>query len=1127
MKAFQAVLVAALFVFSTGVALARVNTDAPPTLKVTQAPKAGWLEDDIPARALGAAKTDTIRFGSYEDRYAGTDSAAPYAVLGGMWTFDHGAADPLEGWTSEDVTSNPVIYWRPITQALWDAEGNGLAWPAMNGAGMVLCGATLSQAQLLSWAKGVGYGGNWCQTLTGPDLLYDGSGDVTLSLKYFSESEIGYDYTKIYVESGGYGEIPYQKVLLNGPHGFDATEPNGIDALGVIGAGAVVDTILIPAGSISGDTLSTSQPFRIIVEFKSDGGVSDEDGPLDSFYGAVGLDDITVTGNLVSDVSYTFDDGTLEGWTAATWPGIGTFMGLTSMAECPIDPCRCSLVGNVLEMHNDDPGNMHPNGQHEALSSPIVDRKGDIGAGYLAYNRIIAKWDQYADMPQANGVFYRPGWKYYPYSPPALPNLVMWSPRIGQDTWHYGGDMAVCYGTRAIGTDWGLPTNAEKVKFVYEINSNCDSFGISNCTHVTNFSPILDNIQVCNVEYVNAPVAVYEPGTRFQDGFGMGSLGVLSTTDAGNADIAYNLRMGSPPGTPTRLGDSLMIAGPWPSSIATKWEAKMWFRLRREGPGQASNAKFTNEWKPAMGANVNYPNFAWGYMDSVEIGGAQRSKFCSYFRELAPAGGLTSEPKFSWGSPGTTDKDADNEILPDGVFTPGTKIEYFITTNWIPSPTAYYFYPDTTGGVYSEFEILPSFRNVGGVAKFPCVLYVDAFNGGAQPYIENALNVVLNGAGTGAPIPDLTSWDRYDYLDASSNWHGTLYRDPNGNSGMTIAQMMGYRLTLVSLGNAGTAMWPRDWQGFSAWLAWSACCGNLNPQGFIVDGTSAAQIIQQSYSSLLSGILGATYACPAYREAGCLSGETENDQQNCVRVEPVRGSPFGTGVASDVFGNGCPLKTSFNVLGTTGTGFGNKAFEKINSFYQTSYAQVINDKSGGGSNYRSVIESFSYHLLTSRNSDDPGLNECAYAAAADDSAARMAAACKEIENAIKWTLNVRNPQAEIGLRVDPCSWDCSNAVDEDVPAAAVTRLYQNRPNPFNPRTVVRFSLAEDGPAKLIIYDVNGRRIRTLVDKGLKAGVHEVVWDGSDDSGRAVTSGVYWSQLQAGSYASNKKMVVLK
>ena len=58
-------------------------------------------------------------------------------------------------------------------------------------------------------------------------------------------------------------------------------------------------------------------------------------------------------------------------------------------------------------------------------------------------------------------------------------------------------------------------------------------------------------------------------------------------------------------------------------------------------------------------------------------------------------------------------------------------------------------------------------------------------------------------------------------------------------------------------------------------------------------------------------------------------------------------------------------------------------------------------------------------------------------------------------------------------------------------------------------------------------DVNGRRIRTLVDQGLKAGAHEVVWDGTDDAGHAATSGVYWSQLQAGDYASNKKMAALK
>jgi hypothetical protein len=86
---------------------------------------------------------------------------------------------------------------------------------------------------------------------------------------------------------------------------------------------------------------------------------------------------------------------------------------------------------------------------------------------------------------------------------------------------------------------------------------------------------------------------------------------------------------------------------------------------------------------------------------------------------------------------------------------------------------------------------------------------------------------------------------------------------------------------------------------------------------------------------------------------------------------------------------------------------------------------------------------------------------------------------------------------------------------------------QNQPNPFNPRTSIRFSLAADGPVKLLIFDVNGRRVRTLVEESLKAGLHEMVWDGTDDDGRTVTSGVYWSQLATDGYASNRKMVILK
>jgi hypothetical protein len=415
---------------------------------------------------------------------------------------------------------------------------------------------------------------------------------------------------------------------------------------------------------------------------------------------------------------------------------------------------------------------------------------------------------------------------------------------------------------------------------------------------------------------------------------------------------------------------------------------------------------------------------------------------------------------------------------------------------------------------------------VGGVDKFPCVLYVDAYNGGSQFYIENALNVVLNNATSGGPIPDPTTWDRYDYMDASSNWNGPLYRMYGGTSGATIPQLLGYKLIMLSTGDLGVgAMESRDWMGLQQWLDAVICTGNSNLQGLIVDGINAAEIMNGQYPYLLNNLMGVRFNCPRYNQLDCPSGETTNDIQNCVRVEPAAGSPFAVGIPTDLFGNWCPENEAYNVLNTTGTGLGNKQYEKINSGYKTSYAQIINDKAGAGSNYRSIMDAFSYHRLTKRSSV-VGLGECVYDTPEADSSARVNAAYKEIENAIKWALNISNPHTQVGLCVNPCT-NLDDVPDEEGAGAAVTRLYQNHPNPFNPRTAIKFSLAADGPTKLIIYDVNGRRIRTLVDSGLKAGAHEVVWDGSDDAGHTVTSGVYWSQLQVGAYSSNKKMVVLK
>lgn len=88
-------------------------------------------------------------------------------------------------------------------------------------------------------------------------------------------------------------------------------------------------------------------------------------------------------------------------------------------------------------------------------------------------------------------------------------------------------------------------------------------------------------------------------------------------------------------------------------------------------------------------------------------------------------------------------------------------------------------------------------------------------------------------------------------------------------------------------------------------------------------------------------------------------------------------------------------------------------------------------------------------------------------------------------------------------------------------------LSQNYPNPFNPTTVIEFSLPHSGYATLEIYDVIGRRVTTLVDEYLNAGVKRVVWDGHDRTGQEVASGMYLYRLRAGDFVQTKKMVMLK
>jgi len=89
-------------------------------------------------------------------------------------------------------------------------------------------------------------------------------------------------------------------------------------------------------------------------------------------------------------------------------------------------------------------------------------------------------------------------------------------------------------------------------------------------------------------------------------------------------------------------------------------------------------------------------------------------------------------------------------------------------------------------------------------------------------------------------------------------------------------------------------------------------------------------------------------------------------------------------------------------------------------------------------------------------------------------------------------------------------------------------LHQNIPNPFNPLTTINYEVAAGGAdVAIAVYDAAGRLVRMLVDEHQPAGPHDVVWDGRNNAGTTVSSGVYFYRMTSGAFSESRRMVLLK
>lgn len=137
-----------------------------------------------------------------------------------------------------------------------------------------------------------------------------------------------------------------------------------------------------------------------------------------------------------------------------------------------------------------------------------------------------------------------------------------------------------------------------------------------------------------------------------------------------------------------------------------------------------------------------------------------------------------------------------------------------------------------------------------------------------------------------------------------------------------------------------------------------------------------------------------------------------------------------------------------------------------------------------------------------------------------------------------WSVRFSGPYAVIGAPAIETGasggavyiYDLSTVVSVREPLSGVPETFgleQNYPNPFNPNTVIRYQLPSSSQVELTIYNAVGQRIKTLVSEKQAVGSYQIEWDGTDEKGTSVASGVYLYRLQAGEFVQSKKMTLTR
>jgi hypothetical protein len=1117
-----------------------------------------YLEPSVLAGGGASSHADTAWFGG-----SGTGNGT--VVRGGLWNFESDSGEPPEffpdgdpvgnqyrdGWTFEDrsTRSGPsqtgAPHWNSagVYDFNYDATPQGGPRPGgyahratthanngindgpdpLAGGWSIWVGTNLElNPENCAWSRTSGYGDGWSQGITKSFAIPAGSSGAQYDLAFMHRYAVEPGFDSCFVEISLDG-VAWNKVGTY--NGGDRNNP----LPGPAGGNQLVNLI----------RWQTNAAGTLHVRFhvSADGFLSDS-GDGGNFGFCWQLDNVNLLRNSTGvPGELTNFESSYNGWQPATFEGkdfeithslilpAGRIVPISALACPPIAECpeTCGLENNIVMFADKDDCDLPDGFMDSFIRSPVFaiggpslpDLDGDAG-------RLIL-FDIYTDG--GSGTFETGNsfcYEYWPFSGPRCPFTPAGGhPGAGTTfAWSQTSTQTCDFFSQGTGTDCinngiddisaNIPSTADSVILHVGAFSQCRAE--PTCDPHDNGAPFYDNLRfgVFNPQGVTVSSATLE---RYADNF---------PTANGNI-VIQTARMDGAHSFPSQLGGGRSVRADTAAATCGRANTAMYLRFRVT-PGLCQ----PNLTHPFF---ISFPPNQW-HAARMDTGHSQGQgtlvpgTYMTCFHKDDPHNGT-----FWTGVPPAFEPCDD--ILPDGLFTPGTRVQYFFEARDVG-----------TGAVVGTFPMRRDRGPIGTTENF-ATLWLDT---GVLPELDPACNgayahnllVIDDYQTSGVPGRGTTERERllstlqylgldFDVYDCvgtnfTSMNEGIGRREDRPNqlprppmNGATQLQLEPYDCIWYTSGLSKTntlsdqmtpTQFNNDQQKLETWLA--GCTAGVN-RLLVLEGAGWASDIATN-----------TMHGPAFladRGVSVLASDyaqqlANNDLRRCARIN---GSGLAPEIQGEVFGTGCPDDIAVDVLQATGSGEGVLYFvesledgdDPVNcadDVPHNTWHAVVRRAAGAGNCQRSVSMSFTLSEFLPLHCNE----QCLF----DD-------------------YRIDGPNAD--LVFDLFLWAGRPLKPIGVgdgaggAPAIVATLGAPRPNPAHSSPLIRYSIAQRGRVRLKIYDVGGRLVRTLVDQVQEplASGYEVVWDGNTDAGARAGSGVYFYELHSPGFAATKKLVLLE